>query len=112
MLLSSEKAGSAAVKLVDFGSAQVSTADDNDDSEALRPTASTPAYSPPEFLENKDVPQIESSFDMWALGVILYIMLSGVHPFGKFVLRGRTCLQLVFCRVSHRFVSLLCRPVR
>lgn len=84
VMLSSEKAGSAAVKLVDFGSAQVTMADDNDESFEMsgsRPTASTPAYSPPEFLEKKDVAYIDPSFDMWALGVILYIMLTGVHPF-------------------------------
>jgi serine/threonine protein kinase len=80
LLLSSEKAGSAVVKLVDFGSAQVSVDEDSDET-STRPTASTPAYSPPEFLENKEVGNIDPSFDMWALGVILYIMLTGVHPF-------------------------------
>jgi CRP-like cAMP-binding protein len=84
-MLSSEKAGSAAVKLVDFGSAQVMTQSDNDESfetEApKRPSAATPAYSPPEFLVNQDMQHMEPSFDLWSLGIVLYICLTGVHPF-------------------------------
>mmetsp|Transcript_3749 Transcript_3749/g.8100 ORF Transcript_3749/g.8100 Transcript_3749/m.8100 type:complete len:1004 (+) Transcript_3749:497-3508(+) len=51
-------------------------------------TANTPAYSSPEVLSQKRSDKdeekykpIEPSFDMWAVGVILYIMLTGVHPF-------------------------------
>ena len=65
-----------------------------------RGAANTPAYCPPEILERKnaqikrtkaknkqtnrffptikkkeDISQLDPSFDMWALGVILYIML-------------------------------------
>jgi serine/threonine protein kinase len=40
----------------------------------------TPAYSCPEAFANRDAtPQPPA--DMWALGVIVYIMLTGVHPF-------------------------------
>ncbi|KAL7560557.1 hypothetical protein ACA910_001425 [Epithemia clementina (nom. ined.)] len=84
--------------------------DDDDDNEedllalsrvAARGTALTPAYSAPEVLKKKQEQQqekerlkaeginvsvntavpLEPSFDMWALGVILYILLTAVHPF-------------------------------
>ena len=55
--------------------------DDDEDDSNQRVTAATPAYSPPEFLDDRKGATLEPSFDMWAIGVILYIMLTGVHPF-------------------------------
>lgn len=40
----------------------------------------TPAYSCPEAFANRDASPLPPA-DMWALGVIVYIMLTGVHPF-------------------------------
>ena len=40
----------------------------------------TPAYSCPEAFANRDATPLPPA-DMWALGVIVYIMLTGVHPF-------------------------------
>lgn len=81
VMLSSEKSSAAVVKVVDFGSAQINQ-EDTGIERAPRPVAATPAYSPPEFLERgKKDSHIDPSFDMWALGVIVYIMLTGVHPF-------------------------------
>lgn len=73
----------AVVKLVDFGSAEIVN------SEVVASTAPasdftlTPAYAPPEVLNktSQDDSKVESSMDMWALGIILYIMLVGMHPF-------------------------------
>jgi serine/threonine protein kinase len=43
----------------------------------------TPAYCPPEVIGTGRVPSkpLEPSMDMLALGVIVYIMLTGVHPY-------------------------------
>jgi serine/threonine protein kinase len=86
LMLSSEKATAAAIKIVDFGCGQVTVGDSRtpsrDDLESKVGIANTPAYCPPEILDKKRKgDHIEPAFDMWALGVILYIMLTGVHPF-------------------------------
>lgn len=60
------------VKLADFGSAgPASTATNLED-------IGTTAYLPPELLTTG---VCTSACDMWALGCVLYIMLSGSHPF-------------------------------
>mmetsp|Transcript_18186 Transcript_18186/g.51792 ORF Transcript_18186/g.51792 Transcript_18186/m.51792 type:complete len:845 (-) Transcript_18186:187-2721(-) len=44
----------------------------------------TIAYCPPEILDDKQrskLTKLDPSVDMWALGIILYIMLTGVHPY-------------------------------
>ncbi len=111
ILLCSKKREDGTVKLIDFGCAIVhkdnvfddEVDNDNDDSRKSRSgnwieefqennvTVSqsdqkelqftgTTAYWPPErFLNNGSVPDAAS--DMWAVGIILYIMLTGVHPF-------------------------------
>ncbi|KAI9916822.1 hypothetical protein PsorP6_016927 [Peronosclerospora sorghi] len=60
------------VKLADFGSA--GPAGDMSNLEDI----GTPAYQPPELLTSGTC---TSACDMWALGCVLYIMLSGSHPF-------------------------------
>lgn len=84
LMLSSENCSDAVIKVVDFGCAHVFAEESPFKSAAPQQmgTANTPAYSPPEVLDKKSKMQrLEASFDMWALGVILYIMLTGVHPF-------------------------------
>ncbi|CAM9735020.1 unnamed protein product [Pylaiella littoralis] len=61
------------VRLADFGSAfrqyqQISTARDY-----------TAAYSAPEVLAHQPV---DEKVDMWALGVVMWVLLTGQHPFG------------------------------
>jgi CRP-like cAMP-binding protein len=102
-MLSSENPHHAVIKLVDFGCAQVtkeeeerlegesSHAQDAEESilHAKNTIANTPAYCPPEILDKElrksrgmaHYNKLDPAFDMWALGVILYIMLTGVHPF-------------------------------
>lgn len=90
LMLSTKNPKSAVVKLVDFGCAQVTAPDSpySEGKDAVRTdVAATPAYCPPEVLEKlmeKKRPKsikLEPTMDMWSLGVILYIMLTGLHPF-------------------------------
>ncbi len=75
-LVEAEGGGRAVAKVLDFGTAQLSDA---------RLTASTailgtPAYMSPESFMN--VRNGDARTDVWAFGVILYEMVSGVPPFG------------------------------
>jgi serine/threonine protein kinase len=85
LMLSSSNSSDAVIKIVDFGCAQVVIEDGRLSVNTVgRATSNTPAYSPPEVLEEKKLKKkelLKTSFDMWALGVIVYIMLTGVHPF-------------------------------
>ena len=63
-------------KLLDFGIARLM------DAEHARRTATrlmTPAYASPEQLEGKP---LGTATDVWSLGVMLYELLSGMHPYG------------------------------
>jgi len=78
-LLLSSKEPHATVKIADFGFAtKVST-----DSELLQ-LVGTPPYFAPELSRLRDESVMEGygrPVDIWAMGVILYILLSGIHPF-------------------------------
>jgi serine/threonine-protein kinase len=70
--------GQGAVKLLDFGIAKLLSAD----SDALPLTRSsamplTPQYAAPEQLLGKD---ITTATDVYALGLVLYLLLTGTHP--------------------------------
>jgi serine/threonine protein kinase len=84
IMLSTENPSDAVVKLVDFGCAQVTAGDSEFSGESgSGSVGKTPAYCPPEVLDKRRNPSkpLEPSMDMWAFGVILYIMLTGVHPY-------------------------------
>lgn len=83
LMLSSEKQSDAVIKLVDFGCAQIV---DHDsplyDRSGSFVAANTPGYSPPEMIrKDRKMKELHPSVDMWSLGVIIYIMLTGIHPF-------------------------------
>lgn len=77
-LLLSDKSEDAAVKVADFGFA--ANCKINPEMTAL---VGTPPYMACElvFLRHQEDGGYTIQVDMWSLGVILYIMLSGIHPF-------------------------------
>jgi serine/threonine protein kinase len=90
-MLSSEQASDSIVKVVDFGSTQIPGGDNQN-------PAFTPAYAPPEAFHKKEASEaFEPPMDMWALGVILYIMLVGLHPF---VLTGKMSDEELEARIT------------
>ena len=88
MLRKTSSGDAVIIKLIDFGCSEVLSHPEELD--GMSPTSSrrvltpmagaTTAYCPPESFD--DVPVLlQPSSDMWALGVIIYMMLLGRHPF-------------------------------
>ncbi|EQC28615.1 serine/threonine protein kinase [Saprolegnia diclina VS20] len=77
---------SARVKIIDFGSATIPNprASSMPLKRAITlssiPQSGTKSYWSPEMLSTPHA-KVEAAMDMWSLGCILYIMLSGCHPF-------------------------------
>lgn len=82
LMLSSENPLSAAIKVVDFGCAQILDENSPYFEETTHIAATTPGYSPAEMIDQKkNLTQLCPSMDMFAVGVILFVMLCGAHPF-------------------------------
>ncbi len=73
-------------KVLDFGIAKVVRAAAGTTQTATGVLLGTPEYMAPEQLRGEDV---NASWDIWALGVLAYEMLTGAHPFSSMVV-GRT----------------------
>ena len=71
-LLLASKTNDSDVKIADFGFAIEATG------ETLTQRCGTPGYVAPEIIEGK---KYGKTVDMWALGVICYILLGGYPPF-------------------------------
>lgn len=63
------------VKLCDFGFARIIG-----EKSFRRSVVGTPAYLAPEVLRSKGY---NRSLDMWSVGVIVYVSLSGTFPFNE-----------------------------
>ena len=79
--------GDAVIKLIDFGCSEVLSHPEEETTGVRLPSrtlthqeGATTAYCPPEAFDNEKI-AIDASVDMWALGVIVYMMLLGRHPF-------------------------------
>lgn len=92
LMLSTEQTSDAVVKVIDFGTAQV--LDDSGHPMVALGGGRTEAYCPPEVLKQlrparlfgpgrhrRGAMRVDPSMDMWALGIILYVMLVGAHPY-------------------------------
>lgn len=77
VLLSSvtNECGYPQIKLCDFGFARII-----EEKSFRRSVVGTPAYLAPEVLLNKGY---NRSLDMWSVGVVLYVSLSGTFPFNE-----------------------------
>ncbi|EGZ17648.1 hypothetical protein PHYSODRAFT_314895 [Phytophthora sojae] len=66
------------LKIIDFGSAGRASQPESSNKARAATLSGTRCYWPPEVLQLQGM---TSAMDMWALGCILYILISGRHPF-------------------------------
>lgn len=84
LLLCSKNRREGTIKVIDFGSAVIKpetvldAASGGADDEKETQETGTTGYWPPERFERAP---LTPAVDTWAVGVILYIMLTGAHPF-------------------------------
>lgn len=87
------------VKLADFGLAKIMKAD------GLKTFCGTPAYFAPEVLQRRHTLAGEGRYgkpaDMWSLGVILYILLTGKPPFDPDVEESSKPFEVDFTLDDH-----------
>lgn len=109
-LILAERTLESPVKIADFGFAAI------DCDEIRRPgrfLCGTPGYIAPEVLSYRSY---STKVDMWSLGIVLYVLLSGYMPFPtdesgeEHVKRGRIVFPPArFARVSHGAKDLIQR---
>ncbi|GMF18281.1 unnamed protein product [Phytophthora lilii] len=89
------------LKIIDFGSAGRASKPEASDKARASTLSGTRCYWPPEVLQRQDM---TTAMDMWALGCILYILISGRHPFD---LTGCSTEDQVLKRIKTEPVSFL-----
>ncbi|XP_030645204.1 death-associated protein kinase 2-like [Chanos chanos] len=73
IMLSDKRAASPDIKIIDFGMAH-----HFNQGEEYRSMGGTPQYIAPEIINHQP---LSTAADMWSIGVITYILLSGLSPF-------------------------------
>jgi len=102
IMLSSDMTSDGTIKIVDFGSAVCLTEEERRrnaerKSFVAKANGTTAYWSPERFQLNVDA---EAPVDMWGVGVVLFIMLAGVHPY-----------DLECCATDEDIAeTLLCKP--
>ena len=87
----------AELKLIDFGFASFVAPG----KESMWDQIGTPSYMAPELWSDR-AKEYDSSVDMWALGVVCYMLLSGKRPFHH---QACTCTCM---RMRMRFSACAC----
>ena len=95
LMLTTKNKTDSVIKVVDFGCAEMYK-DDSQTKMSRKNTVNTPAYCPPEAFSTWKGP-LNPSFDMFSMGVVLYIMLTGCHPFD---LTGRSTDKEIEKRIT------------
>ena len=100
LFLAQRKGGRAIVKVLDFGISKTLTGSDGSALQTLTdphaPIGSPQYMAPEQIIDGRSV---DARADLWALGVILYELLSGQPPFNA-------------ASVSHLYVKILHEPQR
>uniref|UniRef100_A0A1A7XG77 non-specific serine/threonine protein kinase n=1 Tax=Iconisemion striatum TaxID=60296 RepID=A0A1A7XG77_9TELE len=92
LLVSHNASGQPTVKLTDFGDAeQLNSA------HYIHPLLGSPEFAPPEMVMGEPV---SLTSDLWSLGVVTYVLLSGASPFLD-ESAEETCLNI--CRLDFSF---------
>ncbi|KAG6609113.1 CAMK protein kinase [Phytophthora cinnamomi] len=89
------------LKIIDFGSAGRASQPESSNKARATTLSGTRCYWPPEVLQLQGM---TAAMDMWALGCILYILISGRHPFD---LSGCSTEDEVIQRIKTEPVSFL-----
>lgn len=90
-----------AIKLIDFNAARIHTDSKSKDTVIL----GTIGYAPP---EQYGISQSDQKSDIYSLGILLNVMLTGVHPSKKLARgkAGRIVLKCTQIDPNHRFASI------
>lgn len=107
LMLSTRGRTNSCIKLVDFGCSEFYKGSNVDWRQIRNQTSTTTAYSPPESFSKSKGP-INPSFDMFSLGCIIYIMLTGRHPFD---IEGTSTAEELEYRIKNESPPLRNSPV-